>query len=446
MPRFHFSGRGAANAVVPMIRQALQRERIEFLWNTEVTELVRRDGRITGVRAHSMRGGAEREYRAPAVVITTGGYQNDLDMVRRTWLASLPPASRLLRGAGEFARGSGLKLVEPFGASLVRLDHQEIFVSGLPDPRDRSGERGMLIQNPVAIWVDAGGHRFTNEDAPSKITDRAALRLVPATHWMIFDADGAPKLTVRGQAWMSPDKVRTEIADNPALVRKADSIAALAQAAGLPPDALADTVQRFNRFVDQGNDADFGRVAPGTTGPPPLPIRRPPFYAIQVFPMTRKSMGGVAIDHDANVLGGAGQTIRGLFAAGEVTGVAGINGSFGGSGTFLGPSVLTGRVAGRSAVALVLGPEALGQTEVASAVLAPAADTPPPAGQDAPQIDLAALLAQQRPGYWHFNASHALVVERGYACDTCHTGPWQPGPANDREQRRVQLESCTRCH
>jgi hypothetical protein len=162
--------------------------------------------------------------------------------------------------------------------------------------------------------------------------------------------------------------------------------------------------------------------------------------------MTRKSMGGLAIDHEARVLGGAGQVIRGLFAAGEVTGVAGINGSYGGEGTFLGPSVLIGRVAGRSAVALALGPQALATREPARA----APDAAPPAPATAPPrpvaVNLPALLAQQRPGYWHFGVSHALVLERGDACASCHKGPWQPGPPVTVEQRLVQLESCTRCH
>lgn len=450
VPRFHFAGRGAANAVVPMIRRALQRENIRFLLNTKVIELVRRDGRIAGVRTRSTRGGGEHEYRAPAVILTTGGYQNDLAMVRRTWLKTLPQPARLLRGAGEFARGSGLRLAEPFGAALVRLDHQEIFVSGLPDPRDPSGERGMLIQNPVAIWVDTTGRRFTNEAAPSKITDHASLRLVPATHWMVFDADGVKRLSFRGQAWMTPANIQKEIMQNPALVKKADNIAALAAAAGLPPDALTDTVQRFNRFIEQGNDADFGRIAPGMTEPPPPPIVKPPFYAIQLFPMTRKSMGGLAIDHEARVVGGAGQLIDGLFAAGEVTGVAGVNGSFGGSGTFLGPSVLTGRVAGRSAVALALGEDALKRTVEPSAPGGEGPSTAPvtasTAAQPGPPIDLAALVKEQRQGYWHFNVSHALVIERTQACVTCHKGSWQPGPATDRAQRLVQLDSCVRCH
>ena len=365
-------------------------------------------------------------------------------MVRRTWKAELPAPPRLLIGAGEYARGSGLTLAEPFGAAVSRLDHQVTFVNGLPDPRDARGEHGLLTQNPAAIWVDATGRRFTNEAAPSKITNRAVLQLVPATHWLIFDAQGARRLTVRGAAWLSSQKIRQEILDNPALVKSAGSIAELAAAAGLPADALAGTVERFNRFVDQGMDTDFGRIAPGMTEQLPLPIRQPPFYAVQLYPMTRKSMGGLNIDHEARVLGGADQVIRGLFAAGEVTGVAGINGSYGGSGTFLGPSVLTGRGAGRSAVALALGdpPDSAPAGNAAAQTQDSSASTTAGAGA----TDLPTLLARERPGYWHFQVSHTLLLERGDNCVDCHKSQWQPGPAMTREQRLVQLDSCTRCH
>lgn len=444
VPRFHFTRGAAVNAVVPMIREALARPRIEFLWNTEVTEILRRDGRIAGVRTERSRSGGRRLYHAPAVILATGGFQSNLDLVRRSWRRDLPAPARLLIGAGQYATGSGLRLVEPFGAALTRMDHQVTFVNGLPDPRDPGGGHGLLTQNPAAIWVDATGRRFTNEAASSRVTDRAVLRQSPATHWLVFDATGARQLTIRGAAWLSAKTIEEEILDNPTLVSRADDIAALAAAAGLPPDALVETVQRFNRFVDQGMDTDFGRIGPGMSEAPPPALRQPPYYAIQLFPMTRKSMGGLEIDHETRVLGGAGQVIRGLFAAGEATGVAGINGSHGGEGTFLGPSVLIGRVAGRSAVAQALGPQALGRRQAADA--APADASPAAVAPRAQPANLPALLAQQRRGYWHFGVSHALVVERGESCDSCHKSPWGTGPATTAAQRIVQLDSCVRCH
>ena len=119
-------------------------------------------------------------------------------------------------------------------AALTRMDRQVTFINGLPDPRDPKSDHGLLAQNPAAIWVDSTGRRFTNEAAPSKVTDQAVLRLSPAMHWLIFDAHGAKRLTIRGAAWLSSKNIRREILDNPALVKQADSVAALGKAAGLP--------------------------------------------------------------------------------------------------------------------------------------------------------------------------------------------------------------------
>ncbi len=445
VPRFHFARGTAVHVVTPMLQAVLRSPRIELVLNTEVTGIIRRDGQMDGVRTRRTRGGGKRLYRAPAVIITTGGYQNDLAQVRDSWRSDLPAPARLLSGAGEFARGSGLKLAEPFGAALTRLDDQVTFVDGLPDPRDGSGTRGLQVQNPVAMWVDATGRRFTNEAAPSKVTDLAVLQLAPATHWLVFDAEGEKRLQVRGAAWLNRQSIEREILGNETLVKRTDTVPELAAAAGLPVAALLDTVERFNRFVEQGADTDFGRVGPGSAAAAPLAIRKPPYYAVQLYPMSRKSLGGLAVDQHTQVLGGAGQALRGLFAAGEVTGVAGINGSHGGSGTFLGPSVLMGRMAGRSAVALALGEQALKQPAAAAVLPASTDDaTSRPAKPRA--VDLAALLARERAGYWHFAVSHTLVTERGLACDGCHQSAWPIGAAISREQRLVQLDSCTTCH
>ena len=107
-------------------------------------------------------------------------------------------------------------------------------------------------------------------------------------------------------------------------------------------------MQRWNAAVLAGEDTDFARFTPGKPDPAARALHKSPYYALQLFPMTRKSMGGLAIDANTRVLDERGRPIPGLYAAGEVTGVAGINGSYGGEGTFLGPSVYLGRLAGRA--------------------------------------------------------------------------------------------------
>jgi succinate dehydrogenase/fumarate reductase flavoprotein subunit len=140
--------------------------------------------------------------------------------------------------------------------------------------------------------------------------------------------------------------------------------------------------------------------------PKSRPIDTPPFYAAQFFPLTRKSMGGVLVDLDCRVLDKSGRVGPGLFA-GEVTGFGGINGKAALEGTFLGPGIYMGRMAGRRIV------QELGH--------------PRPPNGDAPTTtvsaqggftnseclkchDVAKDVKQKHPDYWHYEQSHAKAL------------------------------------
>jgi succinate dehydrogenase/fumarate reductase flavoprotein subunit len=234
------------------------------------------------------------------------------------------------------------------------------------------------------------------------------------------------------------------------VVVKAQSVAELAAAAGLPPKELVATVAAYNVAVDEGADSEFGRFVRDADAAGPRPSARPPrievppFYAVEFFPLTRKSMGGIAIDLGARATDTAHRPIRGLYAAGEAAGLAGINGRAALEGTFLGPSVLTGRVAARTLLRdlrLVRIP----------------ADGPRSSAPAAPSVartsdclechHLAPLVAARRPGYWHFERAHALVAERGLECAACHV---EFGATYDARHhaidRLAQQRSCVMCH
>jgi predicted oxidoreductase len=440
VPRFHFARGSAAGVVTPMMRKAFAQDGLRFAFNTEATGLGRTEDGRWRVTVRDLRDGTTASYVAPAVVLATGGFENDLGRVRAHWLPGVAQPERLLMGAGRFARGDGLDLGREAGARIERLDHQTIYVTGLPDPRDPQGEHGLLAQNDAAIFVDAGGRRFINERAPRKDQERTILAMPGQGYWMLFDAAGARELRVRGAPWLTPEALGREILANPALVARADTVAGLAGAAGLPAVALEEAVRRFNAQVRAGRDDDFGRFGPGVAGAPPQPLEQAPYYAMRLYPMTRKSLGGLAIDAQARVVGEDGAPLAGLFAAGEATGVAGINGSVGGSGTFLGPSILTGRIAGGAAAAHA---QASGRT-----VATPGAGEAgtPTAGANLDAAALKSLLASPRPGFWHFEVAHSLVMERGTACAACHGGAWPTGPARGRPARLAQLDSCASCH
>ena len=104
------------------------------------------------------------------------------------------------------------------------------------------------------------------------------------------------------------------------------------------------------QMIAMGEDREWQRFGRSETNRPQA-IATPPFYAIQYFPLSRKSMGGVAVDLSCRVLDRRGQPIPNLYTVGELAGVGGINGRAALEGTMLGPGLLMGRIIAREAVA-----------------------------------------------------------------------------------------------
>jgi predicted oxidoreductase len=426
VPRFHFTRGTATNVVVPMMRKALMNPRIAFVWNSRVTELSRSAGAVIGVATVNERNGEKRFYRASATILATGGFQNNLDMVRAHWPEALRQPAELKQGAGQFATGDGYQLARSAGAKLQRMDRQVTFFQGIPDPRDATGKRAIFGQNPAAIWLDHQGRRFVNESANSKEIAAAALQLEPMSFWMLFDNDGARKLNLRGALWLNRQSMRNKILNNPAITQQANSLKELAQKTGIPEQDMKASVQIWNRMLNVGDDYQFGRFTAAERPRGIDAINRPPYYALRTYPLTRKSMGGPAITTNGQVVNRRGASIPGLYAAGELTGVAGINGSYGGSGTFLGPAVLTGRIAGASAAI---------SSGMQMRMRSPATPTYP---------DEIPVYGQQ--GYWHYDAVHQLTSERAQTCDDCHADDMPMKMADRPAEMITRLNTCTGCH
>jgi len=127
--------------------------------------------------------------------------------------------------------------------------------------------------------------------------------------------------------------------------------------------AVSEAVTRYDAEVARGPDArdaqlrriaelrqyrgDRIRISKSQTI---LDARAMPLIAIREFIVSRKSLGGLATDLECRVLAGEDRPVPGLYAVGEATGFGGggMHGRRGLEGTFLGGSIMTGRVAGRS--------------------------------------------------------------------------------------------------
>jgi predicted oxidoreductase len=430
VPRFHFTRGTAVNVVLPMLRKALLEPNIRFVWNTEVTAIAKARGQITGVFSVNERDGSLKEWRATTTVLATGGFQNNLGMVRDNWPADQKPPARIYQGAGHFANGDGHRLARWAGGQVQDMDRQVTFYSGVPHPDDPTGSRGLYTENPAAIWLADNGRRFMNESADSKEVAARVAALDNASYWLVFDSRGSRRLNVRDALAVNRQYRRDEILANPEITHQANSITQLARQTGISPHGMRTSVETWNRMVAVGTDFQHDRFAPDNKPTHIAAIKQPPYYAIRVYPLTRKSMGGPVTDLRAQVVDKTNQVIGGLYAAGELTGVAGINGSFGGAGTFLGPSVLTGRLAGQSAArdALAIGRAAAYQKP---------AKPPRRQSREAPEFGL--------PGFWHYDAVHRMASDKAYTCDRCHSGP-QMKMADKPRDMLARLSTCTGCH
>jgi flavocytochrome c len=426
VPRFHFTKGRALHLVLPIYRTAAALPTVSFLFNARAERLIIENGVVSGVVVRHLRSGREQTLRAAHTLLATGGFESDLERVLGNWTPTLPRPSRLLIGAAVSATGSGHDMATAAGGALRQVDRHYIYIDGLPDPRDPEGSHALTAGNSAAMWVNAQGRRFTNEQGFDKAILRDLLDQDPSSYWMIFDDAGRKTFSVRGAAWVTgPATERHPILDDPRVAKRGHSIEDLARAAGLPADALATSIRRYNDLVAAGTDTDFGRFTRGGRIPPA--ISQPPFYAIQMFPMTRKNMGGVAIDRQARVLDRTGRPVPGLYAAGEITGSVGINGSHGLDGLFLGPAIVTGRLAGQAIAGAHPGrPAPAPRPSEPSTVALPAsmnADTLKP------------IVSRPREGYWHFEKVHGIVLERRYTCTQCHA-----------PQPQALLDVCTTCH
>jgi len=430
VPRFHFTRGSAANVVVPMLRKALLDPNINFVWNTRVTALARVKGNIVGVYTRNERDGSKRQWRAASTVLATGGFQNNLNLVREHWPEDQPTPQRLFQGAGNYATGDGYRLASWAGADMLRLDRQVTFYGGIPDPADPARQRALYATNPAAIWVGANGRRFIDESSNDKIVEAAVLQQEPVGYWMIFDSRGARKLNIRDALPAQKKSTRAKILANPELTKQANNVDELARKAGISKHGLQTTLETWNRMIEVGTDFQFKRFVTDNKNTAIRKISVPPYYAVRIFPMTRKNMGGPAINIYAQIVNKQQAAIPGLYAAGELTGVAGVNGKHGGNGTFLGPSVLTGRVAGKSA-----------------ARASKSAELPTPYRQFRSQASAEGSNAPDfgQPGYWHYDAVHRLAADSAYTCDRCHSGAAMK-MANNNADMLARVSTCTGCH
>ncbi|MCU1479382.1 MAG: hypothetical protein JWQ19_168 [Subtercola sp.] len=353
VPRWHVPDTFGPG-IVTVLLDRLRALGVPVLTGVNVVELVQGDSG-TGITGVKTIGSADfDELSTNAVIIATGGFVNNRGMLKQhsARLRSLP---RFLTGGAQTALGSGHELLRQVGADFSSMANIWVYPTGTPDPQDATGSRGLGIRGATTeVWINSDGDRFCDESQRGGHSGTNALLAQPGqTCWNVFDASELPQILLIDNEHYArpagPNPVTTaEFWNESQYVIRADTSAEFAERAGLPPERVAAALAAFNDAISSRLQTDpvTGRDLGGL-----IPVGPGGIVAVQLFPMAQKNFGGVRTDLSCRVVDAAGSPIGGLFAAGEVAGMAGgsINGTAGLEGTMFGPALYSGRIAGRAA-------------------------------------------------------------------------------------------------
>lgn len=295
-----------------------RRSEIEVVWGSPAQRLLWDDGRVSGIAGESMRVGATH-----GVVLTTGGYEYD-EYIKMNYLKASP--FYFYSNPGN--TGDGIRLAQSVGADLWHMNQMIGRAVGhfeLPD----GGELNLplVVTGGGYVLLDRDGRRFANESLQAAgrhdfyyellAYDSSRNRYPRIPCYWIFDATRLtmplPSLltgpTVVGMYDWSRDNQR-EIEQGWIMV--GDTIEEVALKAGLDPVAVARSLREYNEICSTGEDPR-GRVAASL-----LPIEKPPYCCVALYPGGPNTSGGPRRNEHAQVLDPYRQPIPGLFAAGEL--------------------------------------------------------------------------------------------------------------------------------
>jgi succinate dehydrogenase/fumarate reductase flavoprotein subunit len=157
VPRWH-SPRNAGLGVMEKLYAHARSFPIEWEFSTRATELRVEGGRVVGLAAERT-DGQEVEFRAESVLMATGGFNNNLEMVRQN-ANMLTDETRILLGGGRGALGQGHKLLERVDAQFVNMGAVWMYPYSTPDYRDMNQQRGLVVRGLEGhVWVHRAGRR-----------------------------------------------------------------------------------------------------------------------------------------------------------------------------------------------------------------------------------------------------------------------------------------------
>lgn len=278
---------------------------------------------VTGVVATTV-GGGEVKVKADSVIIATGGFGGNKEMMKKY----CPEYRENMHFLGFPNMGEGIVMAMKVGAAsegMGMLQSEANVFAGEPKKLRR------LTTEPNMVWVNKWGERFTDESVHAgsyNIHENAHVvgRQPEGVCFTLLDEKikqnimGGSGLIVSYGPLTPPGKMPEageflQSAAGRGDVKIADSWDEIAKWIGTKPETLKATIDEYNSFCDQGYDAAFDKEVEYL-----VPLRTPPYYAIRCVVGFDSTMGGIKINHNMEVVDKNDNPIPGLYAAGIDTG------------------------------------------------------------------------------------------------------------------------------
>ena len=308
--------------MIPLLEENCEKAGVQILLNTTANEILTdANGAAAGIKATGSTGETVT-VNAKAVVLTTGGFGANLDMVTEY----KPELKGFMTTNAAGAQGQGIEMAQAIGAATVDMDQIQIH------PTVEANTAALItegLRGDGAILINEEGQRFIDEVGTRDVVSAAEIAQTGSYSWLVVD-----------QAMVDASSVIQGYIKKGYTVTGA-TYEELGKAMGVDAAAFAETMEKWNGYVEAKNDPDFGRTSFAN------PLNTAPYYAVKVTAGVHHTMGGLKINANTEVLNEKGEVIPGLFAAGEVTG--GVHGANRLGGNAVADFTVFGRIAGAAA-------------------------------------------------------------------------------------------------
>ncbi|MEN6565194.1 MAG: FAD-dependent oxidoreductase [Veillonellales bacterium] len=330
---------------------------VEILVNTPAKELIMNNGQVAGVKA-TTKDKKELVINAKAVIIATGGFGNNEEMVKE--LTHYDKTQYADRGAPGHD-GDGIKMAKAAGA----LTGERAIVMNLGNSIEGTALDSQLSvaagQEP-SLWVNQDAKRFVNEDVIWYYTRGSNAIMTQQKAFTVLDSDEISRLEAQGSTvgwgmYNSPGtkltKLKAELKDaldngNPN-VFTANTLEELATKMEIDPATFVKTVNDYNSFCANGKDGEYYKDAKYLH-----PVKTGPFYGFHVKACNLTSCGGIRVNINNEALNADYQPIKGLYVAGmDCDGFTGDTYGLTLPGSAQGIACFTGRNSGKNAALYV---------------------------------------------------------------------------------------------